>query len=114
MMFRNLRLKTVLGFSLMGLFMLSQVSCAAVANNQGLEWGIDVNDRIHYDIEIDFHNSTLDFQIDDGMYLIIDDLPAINDDIIGLSQLCLPTMVLNHYTTYWENGTSMDFIGRAI
>ncbi|MFW9804558.1 MAG: hypothetical protein ACFFFC_18010 [Candidatus Thorarchaeota archaeon] len=109
MMFRNLKLKTVLGLSLMGLLILSQVSFAAAASNQGLEWGIDVNDCIDYYIEIDFHNSTLDFQMDDGMYLIIDDLPAINNDIVGLSQLCLPTMVLNHYSTYWENGTPMDF-----
>ncbi len=108
-MFWNLKLKTLLGSFFMVFFLLSQVTCAAAANNQGLEWGIDVSDRIDYDIEIEFRNSTLDFEIDDGMYLIIDNLPVINDDIIGLSELCLPTMVLNHYTTYWENETPMDF-----
>lgn len=86
----------------------SQAFNVAAVNNQGLEWGVAVDERLDYDVKVSYHNTTLDLEIDDEMYVIIDDLPSIADDIAGLGQLVLPSMILEHYTTFWANGSLMD------
>jgi hypothetical protein len=100
--------RIMFGILVMLLLINSQTSHVAAANNQGLEWGFDVDDRFDYNVEVTFQNTTLDLAIDDEMYVIIDDLPIIADDIAGFGQLVLPSTVLGHFTTYWVNGTVMD------
>ncbi len=107
-MFNCKNMKLLLGLSMMLLLFISQASNVVAANNQGLEWGVEVGDRLDYDVEVTYHNTTLDLDLDDQMYVIIDDLPSIADDITSLLHLVHPSMILEHYTTYWANGTVMD------
>ena len=108
MMNGNNNLKLLLGISLMFLLIISQASNVTAANNQGLEWGLAVDDRLDYDVKIEYHNTTLDLEIDDEMYVIVIDIPSISDDITSLNQITTFNMNLGYYSTYWENGSIMD------
>jgi len=96
-------MRTLVGLAFISLFFISQTINVAAANNQGLEWGVEVDDRFDYDVKVIYHNDTLDLDIVDEMYVIIDGLPSIADNITSLAQL-----TFLDFTTYWDNGTVMD------
>lgn len=104
--YKNMRL--LLGFSMVFVLIFSQASSVAAANNQGLEWGVAVDDRLDYDVKISYHNTTLDLEIDDAMYVIINVTPSISDDITSISQILSLHMIFGYYTTYWDNGSIMN------
>jgi hypothetical protein len=108
----NNNLKILFGILLMFLLIISQASNVTAANNQGLEWGLGVDDRLDYDVKVEYHNTTLDLEFDDEMYVIVNSVPSISDDITSLTQITTFNMIFGHYTTYWENGSIMDSLWR--
>lgn len=105
----NKNLKILFGLSLMVFLIISQTSQVAAANNQGFEWGIAIDDRFDYEVKATYHNSTLDIDVDDTMYVVIDDLPTIADGITSLAQL-----TFLDFSLYWENGTDMNSFWKEI
>jgi hypothetical protein len=101
-------MKILLGISIVFIILLTQTSSVAAVTDQGLEWGIEVGDRFDYNVEVEFHNTTMDLIIDDEMYVIINELPTIADHITSGAQLPMLHLAINSYTTYWDNGTVMD------
>ena len=91
------------------MILLAQMPVVEATNNQGLEWGVEIDDRFDYDVTLNYHNATYDLTIDDGMYVIIDDLPVIPDDVSSAAQL-----TFLDFTTYWDNGTEMTHIWKDI
>ena len=102
-MYDSSKLKLILALSMMCFFLVSQISIVTAANNQGLAWGIEPNDRFDYAVEVIYHSDTLDLNIGDEMYVIVNSLPAIPDDVNHFVQLAV-----YNFTTYWSNGTTMD------
>ncbi len=102
-------MKLLLGLSMMFILLISQASNVAAANNQGLEWNVVVDNRFDYDVKLTYHNSTFDLDIDDQMYVTIDDVPSIPDNVTSLAQL-----TFLDFTTYWDNGTAMDNVWKDI
>jgi hypothetical protein len=98
---RNVRF--ILGLSILSLLILAQASNVDAVTAQGLEWGVAVNDRINYGIAVTYHNATYDLNLTEQMYLIIDAVPVIPDNVSHLAQAAL-----YEFTTYWDNGTVMD------
>jgi len=105
---KNTILKAVLTISIVSIILFAQISSVAAANNQGLEWGIEADNRFDYDFEVSYHNSTFDLDLSGEMYIIINELGTISDDIVAMMNLPLPHMVLGSYTAYWNNGTVMN------
>ncbi len=108
MMNGNNNLKLLFGISLMFLLIFSQASNVTAANNQGLEWGLEVDDRLNYNVKVEYHNTTLDLEFDEEMYVIVNDIPSISDDITSITQLTTFNMIFGYYSTYWENDSIMD------
>ncbi len=102
--------KILVGVSIVTIILFAQISGITAANNQGLEWGIDVGDRFDYDVKVEFHNTSFDLSIDSEMYMIINALSEIPDDVTSGGQLAIFGLGINSYTTYWENGTIMDSV----
>ena len=82
---------------------------AQAANNQGLEWGVEIGDRFDYDVNLTYHNATYDLTIDQGMYVIIDYLPVIPDNVSTAAQISFLG-----FTTYYDNGTEMTSVWRDV
>ncbi|MFW9843675.1 MAG: hypothetical protein ACFFEV_03790, partial [Candidatus Thorarchaeota archaeon] len=100
---RNIRL--LFGISVSILLIISQTLHVAAANNQGLEWGVAINDQFDYSLTATYHNATLDLNIDDGMNVNITGLPTIPDDVTSLAQI-----TFLDFDTFWDNGTDQhDF-----
>ncbi|MFW9910649.1 MAG: hypothetical protein ACFFEF_19005 [Candidatus Thorarchaeota archaeon] len=107
-------LNALLGLSIATIILFSQVVDVAAINDQGLVWGIEVNDRFDYDVELEFHNSDTDISINDKMYVIVNELNTIPDHVTLLSHITIFSLSLGSYTTYWENGTTMDSLWLGI
>jgi hypothetical protein len=73
-----------------------------IGYNHGLKWGVEDGARFNYTVEVSYRSETLDLDVVDEMYVIIDGLHGIPDHGFGLSEL------VALYTTYWSNGTVMD------
>jgi hypothetical protein len=101
-------LKVLLGFSIVTVLLFSQTASVAAVNDQGLVWGVEVNNRFDYNVKLEFQNSTTNVSIDDRMYMIVNELTTIPDHVTLLSHITIFSLVLGSYTTYWENGTIMD------
>ena len=95
--------KVILGMLLLPLLILSQATNVIAVNNQALDWGIEAGNRFNYDLEVTYHNATYSLDIIDKMYVIIDDLPVIPDNVSHLYEIAF-----YDFTTYWNNGTNMD------
>jgi len=111
---KNTSLKVLLSLSIVTVMLLSQVSVVAAANNQGLEWGIEVDDRFDYDFDVSYHNSTFDLDLAGEMYIVINSLGGISNDFTSLPNIPIPSLYLGTYTTHWSNGTVMDDFWKGI
>lgn len=111
---KNTGLKVLLSLSIVTIMFFAQVSGVAAANNQGLEWGIEVDDRFDYDFDVSYHNSTFDLELTGEMYVIINSLGDISNDITSLPNIPIPSLYLGTYTIYWSNGTVMDDFWKGI
>ncbi len=101
-------LKVLVGFSIViGLF-FTQIGSVSAINNQGLVWGIEVNDRFDYNVQVQFNSSTGNLTLDNKMYVIVDELNTIPDHVTELADITIFSLALGSYSTYWENGTLMD------
>jgi len=101
-------LKILLGLSVITIILFAQTTSVAAINDQGLMWGVEINDRFDYNVELEFQDSTTSVSIDERMYAIINELEPIPDHVTILSHLTIFRLSLGSYTTYWENGTIMD------
>ena len=101
-------LKIILSISIVTLILFAQISSVAAANNQGLEWGIEVGDRFDYDFDMSYHNSTFDLDLTGEMYVVVNFLNDISDDITIMPNIAIPSLYSGSYTTYWNNDTVMD------
>jgi hypothetical protein len=100
--------KILLGISISVIILLAQTSSVAAVNDQDLVWGIKVNDRFDYNVEIGFHNASSVIELDTQMYVIIDELNTITDHATSLGHLAMFSLAIGSYTTYWSNGSVMD------
>lgn len=91
------------------MILVALIPAVGAINNQGLEWGVEIDDRFDYEVNLTYHNATYDLTIDDEMYVIINDLPGIPDDVSSAAQL-----TFLDFTTYWYNGTEMTHIWKDI
>ena len=101
-------LKIVLGLSLVTLILCAHIVNVTAINDQGLVWGIEVNDRFDYVVEMEYCSPSMNLSLDDRMYVIIDELSTIPEHATELSDLTIFSLTLDSYTTYWENGSIMD------
>ncbi|MFW9843762.1 MAG: hypothetical protein ACFFEV_04235 [Candidatus Thorarchaeota archaeon] len=107
-------LKVLLGISIVTTILFAQVANVAAANNQGLEWGIHVGDRFDYDFQMSVHNSTFDLELTGEMYIVVNLVHSISDDIEALMNFATPSLALESFVTYWSNGTLMDDLWTSI
>ena len=107
-MHRNKSIKILLCISIVTIILFAQTANVTAINDQGLVWGIEVDDRFDYEVEIEFHNSTMDLTIDDEMYVIINELNPVPDHVTSGPHLSIFSLALGSYITYWDNGTVMD------
>lgn len=84
--------------SLLILFLLggSLPVTGSAATNQNLEWGVDVGNRFDYHFQSN--------EIESNCYLIVESLPAIQDDILKIDYMDFFN-VTPRYTLYFANGT---------
>jgi hypothetical protein len=104
----NTSFKVILSVSIVTIILFAQISSVAAANNQGLEWGIEVDDRFDYDFDVSYHNSTFDLDLTGEMYVIVNVLGDIADDIVALMNIPIASLYSGTFTVYWNNGTVMD------
>ena len=104
----NELLKVLLGVSIVTIILFSQTASVTAVNDQDLVWGIEVDNRFDYNVELEFQNSTTNVSIDDRMYMIVNELITIHDHVTSLSHLTIFNLALGSYTTFWKNGTIMD------
>ena len=90
------------------IILFAQISSVAAANNQGLEWGIEVGDRYDFDFDVSYHNSTFDLDLTGEMYVVVNLVGDISDDIVALMNIPIASLYLGTFTVYWSNGTVMD------
>jgi hypothetical protein len=101
----NLKL---LGISMITVLLFTQFTSVSASNNQGLVWGIEVNDRFDYNIQVQFNSPAENVTIDDKMYVIVNELNTIPDQVTELADITIFRLAVGSYTTYWENGSIMD------
>ena len=101
-------LRFMLGLSIVAIFLISQTANVTAINDQGLVWGIEVNNRFDYRVEVEFQNSTTNLSIEEKMYMIVNELNTIPGHTTLLTDLTIFSLALGSYTTFWENGTIMD------
>jgi hypothetical protein len=84
--------------SLLILFLLgsSLPAAGSAATNQNLEWGVEVGNRFDYHFQSN--------EMESNCYLIVESLPAIQDDISEIDYLDFFN-VTPGYTLYFVNGT---------
>ncbi|MGY5875244.1 MAG: hypothetical protein RTU30_05820, partial [Candidatus Thorarchaeota archaeon] len=79
------------------------------ANNQGLEWGVEVDDRLEFSFDADWSITIMSvstsYSVDHNVYLEIDSLPSIPNDVDSLSDI---DMVVS--TMKFANGTEVSDI----
>ena len=101
-------LKVLLGLSLIATILFAQTASVTAINDQGLVWGIEVDNRFDFSVEVEFQNSTTNLSIEEKMYMIVNELNTIPDHATLLTDLTIFSLALGSYTTFWENGTIMD------
>lgn len=81
-------------------FLIGSVSTSAAVNDQGLSWGVEVDDRINYSVhgENVFDGITVDWNI----YAQVDSVTELNETVTSHGQL---TVIDPDINTYWVNGT---------
>ena len=111
---KNNTLKIILSVTIVSIILFANISSVAAANNQGLEWGIGVGDRFDYDFDVSYQNSTLDLVLTGEMYVIVNSLGDISDDVTSLPNIPIGSLYIDSFTTYWSNGTVMDDFWKSI
>lgn len=106
----HVNLKILLGISISVIILLAQTSSVTAVNDQGLVWGVEVGNRFDYNFELRYHNTTVDLIIDSTMYVIINELYSIPDHVTSINQLLGFHIAYGSYTTYWANGSIMDYL----
>ena len=83
------RLRFMLGLTIVTIFLISQTANATAINDQDLIWGIELNNRFDYGVELEYRSSAMNVSIDDKMYVIVNKLNTIPDHVAndGLSQV---------------------------
>ena len=76
-------------------------SSVVAATNQNLQWGFEVNQRFDYHTPWERTFGNVTDSSDNRFYNIVEDLPAIADDIDSIGEL--PAAPIR--TCYFENGT---------
>ena len=78
-----------------------------VANDQGFVWGIEEGDRLDYRLTYtETNGSVVIASLDEEMYIVIETLPAIPDDIDGAEAPLLHAIA----SMYWQNGSDFDYV----
>jgi hypothetical protein len=107
-------MEVLLGISIVAIILFAQTANVTAINDQGLEWGVEVGDRFDYDFEVSYHNSTFDLELTSEMYVVINALGSISDNVTSLPNIPIPSLYLGDFTTYWSNGTVMDDFWKGI
>jgi hypothetical protein len=86
----------------LGLFILSMAILVppVVANNQGLEWGVDIGDRFYFHYFMEGDDYFMFPYIDELYFADVDGLDTVPDDIQLMGEL--PNC---YYSTYYLNGS---------